>query len=240
MSVTSGTMPHMTVLGLDSCKRGWVAIAIDDQGLVGAFVEPTIIDAERTAHERWGVSTVVVDIPIGLPASGPRQADIQARTFIKPRHSSVFSTPVRAAVESDSYLEASAASFDACGKRISQQAWAITPRIRDVDARIRSGDGPARILEGHPEVSFRAMAAEPLLHYKKSLSGALLRRELLEGEGIYLPHDIERELPGAELDDVHDAAAMAWTARRVERGEVASLPDPPEVFSDGIPSAIWY
>jgi predicted RNase H-like nuclease len=41
------------------------------------------------------------------------------------------------------------------------------------------------------------------------------------------------------LDDVYDAAAMAWTARRVARGEAVSLPDPPEVFSDGIPSAIW-
>jgi predicted RNase H-like nuclease len=41
------------------------------------------------------------------------------------------------------------------------------------------------------------------------------------------------------VDDVLDAAIAAWTARRVARNEAQAMPDPPEVFSDGIPSAIW-
>jgi hypothetical protein len=36
---------------------------------------------------------------------------------------------------------------------------------------------------------------------------------------------------------VLDAAAAAWTAVRVLRGQALSTP--PEVFSDGLPSAIW-
>lgn len=230
----------MTVLGLDSCKTGWIAVAIDDQGFVDAFVAPGIADAEAIGRERWGVTVIVVDIPIGLPDAGPRQADIEARAFIGPRRNSVFPTPIRAAVESDTYLAASAASFDATQKRISQQAWAITPRIRDVDAHLRSGASGIAILEGHPEVSFRAMASEPLPLYKKSLSGALLRRDLLADHGIVLPHDLEARLKGAALDDLHDAAAMAWTARRAASGNAVSLPDPPERFFDGIPSAIWF
>lgn len=44
----------------------------------------------------------------------------------------------------------------------------------------------------------------------------------------------------AAVDDVLDAAAMAWTARRILEQTAASLPDPPEVFSDGWPAAIWH
>ncbi|MFW2513698.1 DUF429 domain-containing protein [Demequina sp. SO4-13] len=230
----------MTVVGLDACKGGWVAVAINDESFAEAFIAPTLSAAERIARERWSINTVVVDIPIGLPDAGPRAADIEARKFIGPRRNSVFPTPVRAAVESDSYLAASAASLAACGKRISQQAWAITDRIRDVDAFIRRSVPETRIIEGHPEVSFRAMAGEPLLDYKKSLTGALHRRELLAAEGLVLPDGLERGLKGVARDDLHDAAAMAWTARRVERGEHNSLPSAPERFSDGIPSAIWY
>ena len=229
----------MTVLGLDGCRSGWVAVAIDGDGFVDAFIAKDVAEAESAGRERWNVSTIVVDIPIGLPDGGPRQADVEARAFIGPRRNSVFPTPVRAAVTAPTYPEAVAASVEACGKSLSKQAWAIAPKIREVDAFLRSGESATRILEGHPEVSFRAMANGVLEHYKKSLSGLLLRRELLAGEGIALREGIESNLPGCDLDDVHDAAAMAWTARRVERGEAWSLPDPPERFSDGMRSAIW-
>jgi predicted RNase H-like nuclease len=41
------------------------------------------------------------------------------------------------------------------------------------------------------------------------------------------------------VDDVLDAAAVAWTARRYVDGAARSLPDPPEAFADGWPAAIW-
>lgn len=230
----------MTVLGLDACRGGWVAIAIDSQGFIDAFTSPSVADAARIGLERWDAKVLVADTPVGLPDAGPRQADIQARKFIGPRRNSVFPTPVRAAVEADSYLDASAASFEACGKRISKQAWAITPHILDVDGYVRSNDGTVTVLEGHPEVSFCAMAGTHLLDYKKSFAGAVHRRELLKVEGIDLPDGLERQLKAAGIDDIHDAAAMAWTALRVSHGEAQSLPATPEVFSDGIPSAIWY
>jgi len=46
---------------------------------------------------------------------------------------------------------------------------------------------------------------------------------------------------GAEVavDDILDAAVAAWTARRVARGQALSMPDPPEIFSDGLLCAIW-
>jgi predicted RNase H-like nuclease len=43
----------------------------------------------------------------------------------------------------------------------------------------------------------------------------------------------------AGIDDVLDAAAAAWTARRLANGQAWPMPDPPETFSDGLACAIW-
>jgi predicted RNase H-like nuclease len=146
---------------------------------------------------------------------------------------------VRAALEATEYAAARIASVAASGKSLSKQAWAISDKIREVDAWVRGAQVTVR--EGHPEVSSRAMAAEPIEHYKKTLSGAMLRWQMLAGEGIELPGSMDANaFRGVDLDDSHDAAAMAWTARRVARGEATSLPAAPEVSSDGWQCAIWY
>lgn len=228
----------MTVLGVDGCKGGWVAIAADDHGYIGGLVESSMERVEAEAVARWGVATIVVDIPIGIPDSTSREADLLARRFIKPRGSSVFPTPVRDALHSPDYASARVASATRSGKSLSAQAYAMRERILDVDSHLDRAQ--ARILEGHPEVSFRAMAGEGIQHSKKSFAGASLRHRLLSDQGIHIPHDLEDQLKPASWDDILDAAAMAWTALRVESGRAQSLPDPPEVFSDGILSTIWY
>ncbi|WP_062516807.1 DUF429 domain-containing protein [Demequina gelatinilytica] len=230
----------MSYLGIDACKKGWVVVVIDDAGWLDAFVAPDITEAERRGIAEFGATTMVVDIPIGIPDSGPRRADQLARKFIQPRGSSVFPVPVRAALVAPTYEAARAASLAASGKRLSAQAYAIADRILDVDAHVARATIP--LLEGHPEVSFRAMAGEGLEYAKKTVSGAALRQWLLSARGIEVPVGIERHLPGAARDDVLDAAAMAWTARRVATGDAIRLPPRfiAERFSDGIDSAIWF
>jgi predicted RNase H-like nuclease len=39
-------------------------------------------------------------------------------------------------------------------------------------------------------------------------------------------------------DDILDAAAVAWSADRIARGQASSLPDPPQVAA--VPIAIWF
>jgi predicted RNase H-like nuclease len=95
-----------------------------------------------------------------------------------------------------------------------------------------------RVVEIHPEVSFRALAGEHLRWSKKSWNGLLLRRRLLAEADIVLP-DVIAEVQGAVADDVVDAAVVAWSARRIAAGTASSLPDPPE-DSDGRAVAIWY
>lgn len=164
-------------------------------------------------------SLVAVDIPIGLPVTGGRQADVLAREFVRPRGSSVFPTPPRPILEAGSYAAALALSRSLGIASISKQSFALGPKILQVDQLARGDD---RIREIHPEVSFRAMAGKPLMYSKKTWNGVSLRRSLLAQQGIVLPDDLG-EAGVAPVDDVLDAAAAAWSARRIARGEASSL-----------------
>lgn len=86
-------------------------------------------------------------------------------------------------------------------------------------------------------MSFAELNAGHLSAAKSTADGLEQRRAALLRQGIALPEPLRRPQVGA--DDVLDAAAAAWTARRYAAGDAFSLPDPPEVFSDGWPAAIW-
>ena len=51
-----------------------------------------------------------------------------------------------------------------------------------------------------------------------------------------LPRPSVLQGSGYAVDDVLDACAVAWSAARHTTGLARSMPDPPEVFSDGIPA----
>jgi predicted RNase H-like nuclease len=228
----------MTVLGPDGCKGGWVAVAADGDGFVDVFVARDVTEAEAIGLERWGIDTIVIDMPIGLADRRPRRADALARDVLGKRRASVFNVPIRCAVEADSRVEADRLSRAADCGGVGSMSYALCEKIREVDAYLEHRKVVVR--EGHPEVSFLGMAGKPMDFYKKTLLGALERRAHLDKYVLAPPMEAEISLSKAAFDDIHDAAAMAWTALRVARGEEASLPEEPEVFSDGWPSAIWY
>lgn len=226
------------VLGVDGCKAGWVGallIGTTYDVLVAAGVEALVIEARRRAP---GLAVVAIDIPIGLPDTGRRKADLLARTLLPVgRKSSVFPTPTRAATGESTFVEASATSRATTGgKGISQQSFRIVPKILDVDRFVR-GEPPVTVLESHPEVSFAAIDPASVVPSKTTVVGRETRRAALLGAGLEPP----AYLPGGGYgpDDLLDACAVAWTARRYATGTASSLPDPPEVFSDGLPAAIW-
>jgi predicted RNase H-like nuclease len=181
---------------------------------------------------------VAVDIPIGLPDAGGRLADAEARRVLVGKSSSVFSTPVRSALEAATYAEAREANLAATDGRtsVSAQAYALRAKVLQVDAWVRSGPG-ADVIEVHPEVSFARMAGGPVLARKKDADGVRARREALAAHGIVAPPWFRGA--GFGEDDLLDACAVAWTAVRHALGVSESFPEQPEVFSDGIPAAIW-
>jgi len=236
--VSVWTLGGVSVLGVDGCCAGWVGVWLSPVrviGLFGANLTDLLTIAERH-HSQPDV--VAIDMPIGLPDGSGRQSDTLARTFVGPgRGSSVFPTPVRAVLAEGTYEAACQRSVGLIGKALSKQSFALRPRLIEVDAWVRRAGVP--VIEVHPEVSFAEMAGRPVEHSKHRPEGLDERRQLLLSEGIRADRSEWGLDRLAKEDDVLDAAAAAWTARRFSEGRAIPLPDPPEVFSDGLPSAIW-
>jgi predicted RNase H-like nuclease len=210
------------VAGIDMAGGGWAVVVLEDNRVVEAFrcesfAEALLVDAEA----------VGVDIPIGIPESGPREADVAARRFVGARGSSVFPTPVRQVLEAPTYADARAIAVELTGKSVSAQSYALRHRILEVDEHARR-DG--RVIEVHPEVSFSELAHRPLLA-KKRTDGQAERRALLEEAGI----DVPESVPRIAEPDLLDATVAAWTARRYAAGEALPLPEGHE----GRIGAVW-
>ena len=213
----------MTYVGVDGCTKGWVAVVLDDEGFLDAVLAPTIADVPSG-------DVIGIDIPIGL-TEAPREADAAARVRAS-RSSSVFSTPRRALLEAPTYAEARAIAAALGGPSLSSQAYRLGPKILEVDAWLPSAT--CRVAEVHPEVCFVEMGGGRKLRWsKRSWNGMRERWGLLAAEGIVVPDEIG-DAGIAGVDDVLDAAAAAWTARRIHRG--VALRCPP-TSDDG--TAIW-
>jgi predicted RNase H-like nuclease len=227
----------MGVLGLDACRKGWAGIVLAEgcgpRGVFGRSVDDVVARARALIH----VDVIGIDMPIGLPDRGRRSADVEAKAIVGPRRSSVFLTPVRLAVEASSYAEAARLNRQLAGEGLSAQAFALAPRILEVDAWVRSS--AAEVIEVHPELSFTAMGDGPVPASKHTWAGATTRRRRLADAGVDLPDDLGAAGSAAAVDDVLDAAAVAWTARRHTTGGAVCVPAQPETFSDGWPAAIW-
>ena len=136
---------------------------------------------------------VLIDIPIGLLDEGPRSCDVEARKLLGPRRSSVFPAPSRRLLRARSYRG-----------QCSIQLWNILGKIREVD-QVMTPRLQRRVRESHPECSFALLNGAPMRFPKKTPEGLAERRALVGPV---------RRLPGAAEDDVLDACALLWSARR--------------------------
>jgi predicted RNase H-like nuclease len=232
------------VAGLDGCPAGWIAVM---RPLTGEAAHRIAILTDFAAFclAFPKLRAIAVDMPIGLPDAirGPgRPAEQAVRPLLGARQSSVFSIPVRAAVEAPDYRAACAAALAGSDppRKVSKQGFNIFPRIREVDHALRAEpDLAARVIETHPEVIFRRIAGAPLAYAKKTPEGASERRALLAQAGV--PAALIHETPprGAALNDLLDAIACSVTALRFARGEALPNPDPFPRDRHGLPIAIW-
>jgi predicted RNase H-like nuclease len=224
------------VLGADACRAGWVGIVLDDDG-VRAYVHPEIARLVALALADGALAAIGIDIPIGLADAGLRQADVLARKAAGPRWASVFVTPVRQALILPDHQQASALNKQLTGSGISRQAFNLRAKILQVDRWLPTA--PCPVVEVHPELCFAEMAGAPLTDSKSTWAGAAARCQLLAGHGIELSGELGLAGRQVGVDDVLDAAAVAWTARRFAAGAARCLPPEPERFSDQIDCAIW-
>ncbi len=220
------------VVGADVWKKGWVAVVTVDGWIASIDAYETMADLAAAEAD---AEIIAVDIPIGLPVAPPRPADAAARRFIGARSSSVFPTPPRDVLEAETYQEALRLSRKRYGIGLTAQSYALRRRILETDAVARTDQ---RLIEIHPEVTFRALAGRPLNSSKKSWNGHSERRRLLSGVGLSLPDRLPDPVGTVPADDILDATAAAWSAGRYAAGAARSLPD--EMPLPGFGEVIWY
>jgi predicted RNase H-like nuclease len=224
----------MTVAGVDSWKRRWVAVILDE----GVFDRVVVASSlPNLVRELGACAAIGIDAPIGLPTGGqPRGAEAAARRFVGPHRSrSVFPTYPRPVYDAHDYQAARIRSFRLTRRSISRQAYGLKRAIIETDAiAARHGN----IFEVHPEVSFRGMAGAPLSWSKASWNGIHERIAILSANNITVPTTVAALLNAGAADTL-DAAAAAWTAARIAAGQAQSLPEPPQA-GVGRPMAIWY
>lgn len=229
------------VVGVDGCRAGWLAVSIATPG--STPIASIHEDFGRLADHFAGAACIAVDIPIGLPDRGSRTCDVETRARIKPRSSSVFPAPIRGVLRASSYSDAAAKhrALDN-GRSLSKQAFAILPKIAEVDAALR-GDPELRkiVHEIHPELSFRTWANLPMQHPKRSPEGEQDRLGLVDGlwPGAVARCALAlRKTAGWEDDDLIDAFAALWTAQRIVAGTALIVPGVFEIDSTGLPMRI--
>lgn len=186
---------------------------------------------------------VAVDIPIGLADREARRCDLEARRVLGPRRSSVFPAPdfrVLEAViaEGLDYSGASALSHLLLGKGISRQAFAIYPKVAEVN-QVMTPALQQRVIEVHPEVSFWSLANwRPMEHPKRTREGFEERRNHLSRVfgGVHVPErqEARRIARPAKADDVLDALVAAWSANRFAEGGSGRLPSEPSTDPRGL------
>jgi predicted RNase H-like nuclease len=181
-------------------------------------IEVEVVLAFAAVLER-DLAAVAVDMPMGLTDAGSRACDVAARRALGPRRASVFPAPLRPQLGCATYAEAVAAGRALDGRGLSRQAWNLVPGIAEIDALL-DPELQARVVEASPELSFATMAGAPLGASKRTTDGAAARHALIARHVGRLETTTVR---GARTDDVLDAAALVWTARRLANGRALTF-----------------
>jgi predicted RNase H-like nuclease len=222
------------VLGLDGFKERWLGVTLVN----GRFHSANVFDTIRQALAEEPESSVVgIDIPIGLGSGNGRPADHEAKRFIGSRSSSVFFTLPEAVYAAATHAEAVELARHLTDKGISQQSYALRAKIQEAAVAAASD---SRLVEVHPEVSFRALAGAPLTSSKKTWNGVMERHRLLASAEIVVAEALPGDAGKAPPDDVLDAAIASWTARRVAQGIAGALPADTDRTRDRPSGVIWY
>jgi len=227
----------MFVAGVDGCRAGWVWFKVEGASLATSVA---VVDLTKLLSNRSGdLACLGIDMPIGL-LDGPRACDLAARKLLsRPRGSSVFPAPCREALNADTYAEASAVNRQKTTRGLSQQAWGIAPKIKQVDDAI-TPDRQQWAFEVHPEVCFWALNQRcPMKHNKKTKDGAAERIAVLRPVFPEIERHLANRPPRVGADDLLDAAVAAWTAVRWHKGKADCI-CPPERDEKGLAVAIYY
>lgn len=236
------------VAGADGFRDGWVVVLYRPDTGTTRYRTVDGVDALLTLPETPAV--LGVDMVLGCPDTvepGGRACDRAARQLLgHPRGASVFSPPAYDALQADTYGEAQrrnrASGPDAPG--LSKQTYHLFPKMRALAAHV-TPERQSRVREVHPELSFYAMNGDaPMADSKHSDTGRRARLDLLAAHGFPdVTNTVSSFARGAVgRDDLLDAHAACWTARRIHEGTAERCPPLSEdapTNTRGVRMEIW-
>ena len=155
----------MKTAGIDGCKAGWILISFSDKQHYKVLRTD---DELKEAFDEF--DRILIDMPIGLEDENyTRECDRLLREKLGADYaSSVFSPPIRPALHAPSYVEANMQSFEYTEKKLTVQAWNITPKIKTVDALLQENEEfRGKVLESHPELLFMNLNGGMIYQKKK-------------------------------------------------------------------------
>ncbi len=241
------------IAGVDGCKGGWLVAMASGWPCPAPPRLLLCPDFHNVLDATMGCAAVAVDMPMGLPDAGEgRACDRAARALLKARRgaaSRVFPPPCRASLSARDWLEFQELHRTISGKGVPKQVWAITPRLREVDAALFP-DLQHRVVEAHPELSFRHLAGR-VLASKHTQAGLEERLAALAAASLQTAAALAGIPVGPALDDALDALALLATAAHVAQAGVEAAPAvarrvPALPFSEiprdarGLRMEIWY
>ena len=171
----------MKTAGIDGCKLGWILISFTEGEEKYQVLESN--EDLKAAFEEY--DRVFIDMPIGLEDEEyTRDCDRLLRKELGAEYApSVFSPPIRPALDAPSYAEANMTSFEWTEKKLSLQSWNITPKIKLIDSLLRANDDfKTKVLESHPELLFQKLNGGMIFQKKNLKKGIRHRLELLRNE----------------------------------------------------------
>lgn len=233
----------MKTAGIDGCKAGWILITFDENPEYRILENNDDFKDALLEFDR-----IFIDMPIGLEDEVyTRECDRKLREKLGAEYaSSVFSPPIRPALHAPSYVEANMQSYDYTEKKLTVQAWNITPKIRILDQILSEHeDLRESVLESHPELIFMNLNGG-MIYQKKNTKKGLRHRLSLIVNHEEIADDFFRDIKEeyrrnqVEEDDIVDSMALALASKHsVEKG-IKTIPNDPPVDSKGLKKAIHF
>lgn len=235
----------ITAVGVDGCKIGWFYFRRDND----AISFDVAIDLQHLVTSLPSNSRIFIDIPIGLLDHGgvARDCDIIARKALgSPRASSVFPAPAFPVLSAENFEDAKKRSFYAIGKMLSRQAFAIVPKVREVNNYLAANrNSGVCVREVHPEICFWGLNERQAMKYPKKKPAGF--EERLQVLSRFLP-DIEAIVNGplnsyarsvVARDDILDALVALLVASTSD-DKLKTMPPTPNMDSRGLPMEMVY
>lgn len=217
----------------DGCRGGWIGLSRGRDGELRSWLCSTAEELVAALLQLDPTPQVLlIDMPIGLPERGQRRCDREARQRLGVRRSSIFPAPIRPVLAANNWQEACTIRAAIEAKRLSQQSWNITAKVREIDQLLqRRPELRGWLREVHPELSFSLLAGSPLPEPKKTAAGKALRQQLVAaefGESAFAAVRSQWRRSAVADDDILDAFAALWSAERLIHGQADVLPQQAE------------